>query len=210
MARDRNGTSVEGREGYVSCHFALEIDSYHRDTKFNKDSRRTIDRFLTRITRIIPSFERGLYIMARQIYAEGSEERARLDKSRNLSRLHLRRAVSIVRFEPEIIRYEIGRPISSESQREREREKRGGKKKKNRREGEKAHFPPLSGELFLRCLEKHCRYDNEQRGVGRSRKGEFIGLTMAEAGRTFVSERVGAGSRRLVTRPRYEEELFGR
>lgn len=75
----------------------------------------------------------------------------------------------------------------------RARERDEKKKKKNRREGEKAHFPPLSGELFLRCLEKHCRYDNEQReGEVRSRKGEFIGLTMAEA-YICTRERVGAG-----------------
>lgn len=44
----------------------------------------------------------------------------------------------------------------------------------------KAHFPPLSGELFLRCVWKSIAgHDNDCEG-GR-RKGEFIGLTMAEA-----------------------------
>lgn len=138
-------------------------------------------------------------------------EEERVDISRDLSYRSFT-PVSIVCFEAgEIIRLDtksVG-TISGEVRGKREGKKKKKEKKERRKERKKAHFPPpLSGELFLRCLEKHCRYDNDRREGGR-RKGEFIGLTMAEA-HTFVRGRVRTGSRRLVTRPRYEEELFGR
>lgn len=77
--------------------------------------------------------------------------------------------------------------------------------------GKKAHFPLLSGELFLRCLEKHCRYDNDCEG-GR-RKGEFIGSTMAEAApraHRHLYAAVYVHGPASGHTSRYEEELFGR
>ena len=44
----------------------------------------------------------------------------------------------------------------------------------------KAHFPPLSGELFLRCLEKHCRYDNDCEGG--SEKGRIYRIDDGRGG----------------------------
>lgn len=110
-------------------------------------------------------------------------EEERVDVSRDLSYRSFT-PVSIVCFEAgEIIRLDtksVG-TISGEVRGKREGKKKKNEKKERRKERKKAHFPPpLSGELFLRCLEKHCRYDNDRREGGR-RKGEFIGLTMAEA-----------------------------
>lgn len=88
----------------------------------------------------------------------------------------------------------------------------GGEEKKR-----SAHLPfLLSGELFLRCLEKHCRYDNDCEG-GR-RKGEFIGLTMADGGprahrHLYATPRIHIYIYIYTSPPtahiyRYEEELF--
>lgn len=102
------------------------------------------------------------------------------------------------------VRYEIGRAISGEV-----RGKSKRKKKKKRGRGKKRTFLHYLENYFSGVWKSIAATITT--GEGGRRKGEFIGLTMAEArAHTFVGERVRTGSRRLVTRPRYEEELFGR